>query len=304
MRLVLICIAGSLWVPTARAQRPPNFEFHSGFWVNLHHYLYEQASPGSAVASDTPAWRRALDYYRREMVKQDMLSREMEAVNNTLSDREAAASIEGSGLQPELIAVLEDAAPEYRQRWWPVHDAANRAWIAAVRPLLAKYGAGITGEVAAAFGTNWPDGPIRTDVAEYANWGGAYTTLEPTHITISSTDRGYAGRAALEMLFHEASHALSRGVTDALFLEARAQGKLLRRQSLWHAVLFYTTGEIVARHLEDYTPYAIANGLYDQGWPGALPVLDQDWRPYLDGKIDRAAAIRSVVRDYSVAPDK
>lgn len=304
MNLIAILITGAFLVPPTLAQKAPNFEFHSGFWVNLHHYLFEQASPGGVVASDTPEWRRAVDYYRREMVKQDMLSREMEAINNTLSDLERAASIRSSGLQPELIAVLENAAPEYRQRWWPVHNAANRAWIAAVRPLIAKYGGVLTGEVAAAFGTNWPDGSIRTDVAEYANWGGAYTTLEPPHITISSTDRGYAGPAALEMLFHEASHALSRGVTDALFMEARAQGKLLRRQSLWHAVLFYTTGQIVARHLEAYTPYALANGLYDQGWPGALPALDQDWKPYLDGKVDRAAAIRSLVQDYSVAPGK
>ena len=251
-------IAGVLLLPAALAQNAPNFEFHSGFWLNLHHYLYEQASPGGAVASDTAEWRRAVDYYRREMVNRDMLSREMEAINNSLADRETAASLRDSGLPSELIAILEAAAPEYRQRWWPVHDATN--------------------------------------------WAGAYTTLEPTHITISSTVRANAGQAALEILFHEASHSLISGVFDALSREAREQGKLLRQRDLWHALLFYTAGELTSRHLPGYTPYAIANGLYDRAWPGALPVFNQDWKPYLDGTIDRATAIRRIVEHHSVAP--
>jgi len=299
---VKLWIAGVLLLPAALAQNAPNFEFHSGFWLNLHHYLYEQASPGGAVASDTAEWRRAVDYYRREMVNRDMLSREMEAINNSLADRETAASLRDSGLPSELIAILEAAAPEYRQRWWPVHDATNWAWIAAARPLIDKYGGALTGELTAAFGTSWPDGPIRTDVAEYANWAGAYTTLEPTHITISSTVRANAGQAALEILFHEASHSLISGVFDALSREAREQGKLLRQRDLWHALLFYTAGELTSRHLPGYTPYAIANGLYDRAWPGALPVFNQDWKPYLDGTIDRATAIRRIVEHHSVAP--
>ena len=40
-------------------------------------------------------------------------------------------------------------------------------------------------ELSAAYQTPWPADPIRTDVAEYASWAGAYTVLEPTHITIS-----------------------------------------------------------------------------------------------------------------------
>src|SRR5581483_6822339 len=278
------------------------FEFQSGFWVNLHHFLYEQAM-GSDTVSDSPEWRHAVDYYG-DLAKKDMLSREMEAINNSLSDRETATSLEGSGLEPALVEVLQEAAPEYRKRWWPEHDRANRAWIEAVQPLVQKYGPALTRELATAYGASWPADPIRTDVAEYANWAGAYTTLDPTHITVSSAAPANAGQAALEILFHEASHALVKGVTDALFREVQEQGKFLPRQDAWHALLFYTTGTIVARHLDGYTPYWIANGLSDPGWKGLLPIFERDWQPYLDRKTDRATAVRRLVEDYGTARQK
>jgi hypothetical protein len=138
-------------------------------------------------------------------------------------------------------------------------------------------------------------------VAVYASWAGAYTTLEPTHITVSSTDPGYQGDAALEMLFHEASHSMIEQVQKALSAEAESQGKLFPRRTFWHALLFYTAGELTRRHVDGYTPYAIKHGLYDSGWPGALPVLEKDWKPYLDGKIDLTTAVQRMVADYGVS---
>jgi len=172
----------------------------------------------------------------------------------------------------------------------------------AVSPLLSKYGEALKKELATVYQTEWPAAPIRTDVAEYANWSGAYTTLEPTHITVSSVQSGNQGDAALEILFHEASHAMFREIGNKLFAEVRAQKKLFRRQDFWHAVLFYSAGEMVRRHIDGYTPYAIKNGVLDRGWPGALEALDSDWKPYLDGKTDLATAIHRLVTDYGVAP--
>jgi hypothetical protein len=108
----------------------------------------------------------------------------------------------------------------------------------------------------------------------------------------------------LEVLFHEASYALIFEVRDSLSREAQAQGRVLRREDLWHALLFYTTGEIVRRHLDGYTPYAIKLRLYDRAWPDALAVFDQDWRPYLEGKTDYETAVRRVVADYSSAENR
>jgi hypothetical protein len=223
----------------------------------------------------------------------------MEDINNSLAAAEGASSLEGSGLPPELIVVLESAAPFYRQRWWPEHNRANLAWVAAVRPLVEKHATALKEELAKAYRVAWQDGAIRTDITQYAGLG-AYTTLEPTHITVSSADPANAGQTSLEILFHEASHALIGPIRELLSREAQRQGTTLRRGDAWHALLFYTTGEIVRRRLDGYTPYAIKGGLYERAWPGALTVFDTDWKPYQDGKIDISTAVRGVVANYSV----
>jgi hypothetical protein len=274
------------------------FDFHSGFWVNLHQFLYVQAR-ADAESSDSGPWRAAVDYYKKQMIQHDHLSAEMATVNNALSDMESTTSLKASGLDPALIAVLEAAAPVYRERWWPEHDRGNHAWITSAQDLVEKYGTDLTKELAKVYKAAWPDQPIRTDVAVYASWAGAYTTLGPTHITVSSVDPSNSGTAALEILFHEASHALVRRVREALSRQAESGARELRRPNLWHAVLFYTAGTLVERHVENYSMYAIKNGLFDRAWPGALEVLDQDWKPYLDGKTDMDSAVRRLATDYS-----
>ena len=292
-------LAAFILLPAARADS--TFEFHNGFWINLHHFLYEQARIDTPPAPTSPAWQNALNYYGDEVIKLDLMTDAAAHTNNRLSNLEDKSSLHDSGLPPDLVAVLESAAPYYRDHWWPQHDRANRAWIAAVEPLVSKYGESLKKELAAAYQTDWPTTTIRVDVTEYANWAGAYTTLRPTHITISSVNAGNQGDAALEILFHEASHSIAGKMRTALTDEAKAQNKLFRRREFWHAVLFYTTGEIVRSHLDGYTPYALKNGLYDRAWAGAPEVLDADWKPYLNGKLDLATAIHNLVMDYGVA---
>jgi hypothetical protein len=277
------------------------FEFHSGFWVNLHHFLYEQAKAESSPRSSSPEWLAALDYYRREVIKRDLLSDQAAKINNQLSNLEDAPSLRDSGLPADLIAALNVAAPIYKARWWPEHDRANHAWIEVVEPLISKHSGSLKKELAAAYLTDWPATPIRTDVVEYANWSGAYTTLRPTHITVSSVNPGNQGDAALEILFHEASHAMFTQIGNALSAEVKAQNRLFRRSDLWHAVLFYTAGEMVRRHLDGYIPYAVKNGLYDRAWQGVPEILELDWKPYLDGKVDLATAVRSLVDAYGIS---
>jgi len=89
-------------------------------------------------------------------------------------------------------------------------------------------------EIAAAYQTPWPATPIRVDVAAFAGPDGAYTTIEPTHITISSTDKGYQGDAALEMLYHESSHSLDEKVRTALENERVKQGLFFKRRGFSH----------------------------------------------------------------------
>ncbi len=316
----------------------PVFEFHSGFWINLHHFLYQQArlrkgtvtrsgqgevpgrAPGAALVSTeglTPAerqgWTAALDYYSSDLADRDLLfNGDMVLIKNRLAALEACADLSGqksrecaSGLRPGLIAALEAAAPVYRARWWPEHDRANRSWVTSAGPLVRRFGAGLAQQLAATYRAAWPVGRLRVDVVIYGGPFGAYTTLDPVHLTISSSDLRNQGPAALEVLFHEASHTLAGAVRDAIVRECRARGKPIPRD-LWHALLFYTTGEMVKRALSapegsvggsvgNYTPYAYRHGLYARGWSDYQRGLERYWQPYLDGKTEFDTAVARLV---------
>lgn len=297
--LIIVALIATVTIGHA-AERQTTFDFHSNFWVNLHHFLYEQAIAKQPEPVDAPEWQAAMNLYRKEIVKYDLLSRDISGINTELTQLDGAASLKGAHLSADLVQALEGAAPFYRARWWPQHDRANRAWIEAATPLVAKNEAVLRKELAAAYQTPWPSGTVRTDVTEYASWSGGYTTVEPTHITISSTALANQGDAALEILFHEASHGLIRKVMEALSAQLDAQNKLFQRRQFWHALLFYTVGEYVRASLDDYTPYAVRHGLYDRSWQGANGVLKKDWQPYLDGRIDMTTAVKRMVDDYGV----
>lgn len=317
----------------------PIFELHSGFWLNLHHFLYEQArirdqeeiirgeggslplpngTATKARDADSPAWQTAINYYSKNLARRDLqVDQNMIQINNVLADLETCADLSGtssptcaSGLRPEMVAVLEAAAPVYRKHWWKEQDRQNREWIESVAPLVRRIGGTLADELAVVYHATWPQNPIRVDVVFYAGPFGAYTSLDPTHITVSSSDPRNQGLSAFEILFHEASHPLATAVQDGILNACHERGIPIPRD-LWHALLFYTTGEIVRRAVADgrlrvpgespgtmpaaYTPYAYRNGLYSRGWENYQRLLETYWKPYLDGQTDFNRAISSLV---------
>ena len=75
-------------------------------------------------------------------------------------------------------------------------------------------------------------------------------------------------------------------------------------RDLWHALLFYTTGEVIRPAVftseqgtarSGYVPYAVREGLYKRGWENYLRVLTDYWQPYLDGKQSFDDAIAHMV---------
>src|SRR5712691_10075417 len=150
----------------------PVFEFHSGFWTNLHHFLYQQARlkrpgesaagkgstaapsggepvrTGSLTAEEQAAWSGAVEYYEKNLADKDLLfNGDLINYKNRLAELETCADLSGrsapgcdAGLPPEMARALETAAPVYRAHWWPEQDRANRAWIAGVSPLVRQMG--------------------------------------------------------------------------------------------------------------------------------------------------------------------
>jgi hypothetical protein len=139
-------------------------------------------------------------------------------------------------------------------------------------------------------------------------WAGAYTVTgneaQPVHTIVSSFNPSYEGFAALEMLFHEASHGIldehSDLVTRTIERASRARG-LPPPRDLTHAIIFYTAGELARRNLAgvgvaDYVPVAVRRGIWTRAWPAFKNPLEQFWQPYLDGKTTLEAAIAQIIQ--------
>jgi hypothetical protein len=326
LRFVVLCTASigatglAAQSPATRSAESRLFALQSNFWVNLHHFLYvtvrarrgldtrsavteslaDTAGFGALPASAKADWEAALDHYSRHVAERDILfDSALVAVGyglSRLTPERPPRTV--SGVDSALARVLERAAPVYRAVWWARHDAANRQWIAAARPLLAQHGDSMASWITRAFATRWPDRPVPADVSAYSNWAGAYTTDDPDHITISSLTEANHGTGALEMLFHEVLHTMDRELFERFRTAARAQGKRMPR-SPTHAFIFYSAGELARRAIPTHVPYAEAGGLWERSRDmGPMrPLLQRHWQPWLDGRIGLDEALRRIAAE-------
>jgi hypothetical protein len=305
-RALLLACAVAILAPQARptAQTGPLFEFHSNAWLNLHHLLWARSErvtlPADMPEAERAAWNEGRAAYAPYREKNLLFDDEMLAIKEALRAAETKTNLDGVAIDAGVKATLERLMPIYRKHGWAAHDRTNREWIAAAQTLVERHGIAINAAIARAYNVT-PDNPVWVDVAVFAHPVGAYTTTQPTHVMISSTDSGYGGYAALEMLFHERSHAWGRSLFEGITEAAGAQGVTVPPQ-LSHAVLFYTAGDLTARELKQhgiaYTHYA-AGGLYDRlCGPGCGDKLAAHWKPYLAGERTRADAFTALVASF------
>lgn len=307
--IVCGCAARDATTPTANrssGQTPTLalFQFHNASWINLHHVLWglsikrenvDRVDTAGLGDQDARTWSAAIEFYAASYAKRDFtFDNEMADINDRISRIDDGAGVADAGVPADLAATLSAAMPIYRAHFWPAHQRANRAWIASVEPYLEQHGAALSRELARTYRAEWPSDPLLVDVVQYASWAGAYATLGPDHLTISSADERNQGSQALEILFHEASHAIVRPLRDALDKELAAQNKSAR--DLWHAALFYSTGFLVKGRLgRAYVPYAYKNQVYTRAWAAYLPALESAWTPYLDGRTSFESAVHELV---------
>jgi len=230
-------------------------------------------------------------------------------INDALSTvDDPTRALPATGGDPALFEALNRAAPAYRARLWSQHQRTNAAWISTMQPQVERHERALTQALAAAFRTAWPTLPIRVDVSIAAGRVGAYTTDSgppghAAHSTISPIGEGADGAMGFEIVFHEASHAVDAHIMRFVREECARQN-VREPRNLWHAILFYTVGELVRRELgmtgdAHYMPYAYRFGVYDRGMSKERPALEQHWQPYLGGKLTFEEALRNVVRDVS-----
>lgn len=333
--LLLLCSTHTSPAQEAKTSSQPVFEFHSGFWVNLHHFLYLQGRIEAAQADvvlreeQTPlqykspapmeglpagqrnTWQHAVQTYAASWSQRDLLlNNQMVLINDRLAELEDCPDLAGktarectSGIVPELVTALDEAAPVYREHWWSEQDRTNRAWIAAMTPFLQSLGANLAAGLADCYQSKWP-AKIHVDVVYYAGQQGAYTSLAPLHLTIASADDRNQDEPGFETLFYEASHVLAVGVEQAVERECRRLQKPIPRD-LWNAILFYTTAEWIGRTQSaaqnddnahsKLTGQVTAESLKRRGWTDYQLLLERYWQRYLDGQAEMDTAVAHLV---------
>jgi hypothetical protein len=295
----------------------PLFTFHSGFWVNLHHFLYvlgraRNGTPESQriAVSKAPAdldgfsslkeqerqtWDEAIAHYADDLSKRDVVfDRDLIAITRALAVADDFAPLKGADLPASLRETLERAAPIYRKVWWDRHSRANQARIEDLRDLLIRHGRPVSDMLMRIYQQKWPEAGFIVQISAYCNWAGAYSVAGGP-IVMASTDEGTAGSEALEIIFHEAMHQWDDAIIPLLNSTAKRVGARIPRD-LFHALIFYTAGYVVSQVVPGHRPYA------EPMWArGSLPghaQLDAHWLPYLRGDGTFETAIEGLVAAF------
>lgn len=316
--LVLVlagCAAVESGAPVARGLPvEPAFVFQSHPWVNLHHFLRAEArraargakvdlAPQELSEGELVAWSAGLDAYAGFAQRSLLFDEELVALHVAL----AGVAPETRVLPPDvterigepLARALEGALPIFLERRWPARTRANEAWIAATRPEVERVAGSVLPAIARALEVPWPSQPILVDVTSETGPNLAYTTsaAPPGYAGLAAISPTVSGAAAVECAFHEAMHVLDAGLVRWVEEESARQG-IEPPPELWHALLFYTAGELTRRALGRAGTFRED---LERGFAADLPALDAHWLPYLDGVEPLDVALRGVVREAAVA---
>ena len=287
------------------AQSNALFSFHSNPWLNLHHFVRASArgapAPTGLPDEEGRQWAAGVEFYKPYAARDLLFDDGMVNIKSALRGAEGKASLDGIAIDEGLKETLERLMPIYQKHMWPEHDRRNRVWIAAAQPLLDRHGPALSQALTRTYESTWPNDPVPVDLSVTAGPNGAYTTGPPTHVTMSSSEPSLQGLAALEMLFHEGSHSAVSNLFERV-RQASSEQKVSVPPQLWHAVLFYTAGELTTRELKAhgiaYTQYA-GQGLYTNlCGAGCREKIAEYWTPRLDGTRSPAECLSALVASF------
>jgi len=323
--MAVLAMACLLVFSASQSASPKFFTYETDeFWLNLHHFLYvlgraEAKTPDSTEAAvvgvpreaerglqgltrdEQTIWAGAVTEYAKGLSLKSNLDQPMTSVTRSLAGIGDRPTLAGISLDPAAAAVLERAAPIYRKAWWTAHREANRRWRSSAEKLADQYGRAAIEFVSKAYETTWPAAGYPIHISGYANFAGAYSIGGANFLIMSSMTDQNAGLYGLEIMVHEGMHQWDGQISTSLTTQARALGVSIPRD-LTHAMIFFTAGEAVRRIDPMYVPYA---DKYDV-WPKQLsgsplpaqrlkPVLEEIWKPYLNGKGTRDGALKALV---------
>ncbi|MDX1671691.1 MAG: hypothetical protein R3211_05070 [Balneolaceae bacterium] len=249
------------------------FTVHSHYWINLHHFLYQEAKgsqqkhlqdDGYALleigedsvynhltAEEAATMEKAVEYYREHLIDRSLLR--MNDLRVGLQQQDPETPVGGADFSAPFQEALNGASPVYRRHFWPLHDARNRRVYNRHKKMIKIMEESVVDELERVSGDRWPDSRVRIDLTAYANFAGAYTVDDPRPNSVISTLDPFSGTTLfIETLFHEGTHLLfirSSPFRARIYTMSEEMGMEFPGY-LWHICQFYLTGRIVQDLLE------------------------------------------------------
>ena len=337
--VVAAAIVVALLIPISPAAQTPApaamFRFSADdMWLNLHHFLWvlgraENKEPdagriavaGAPVESalgrarltevERTSWANAVAAYAATLSKiPSVLSLELGRVAVPLSAIGDRPTLEGVAIDAQVRAVLEAAAPAYRNAWWPAHRARHQAYHTRLMSLLDRHGAAMHDFITRVYGLQWPPEGFPVHYAAYVSPQGNYSISSPSGpmlVLETNENPANAGLYPLEIVFHEGMHQWDRDVATLLRGQAERLNVTLPID-LSHALIFYTAGDAVRRIDPAYVPLADFSGIWGFRLSGSpvpaerlLEPLRARWQPYLDGRGTRDEVLAAMVAAAAAA---
>lgn len=289
-----------------------HFEFHSNFWLNLHHYLFNvardhdaEALPGHLSASglsaeDVAVVASAAAFYRDNLIDKSLLfNRDLTAMKRVFIRTQADEEVVLEEYR-DLEAHVRRVRPIYARHFWPGHRRANQQVLDENLPLAVRLEKAVFARIAELSQNQWPDHKVRVDITYVANWAGAYTTVNPIVHAVIRSSRWESPYDWIEILFHEPTHAMiapdEGAVAEAI---ERVSGRLGVKPAggLWHAILFYIAGTAVQEALAEedieYALFMFRNDVFSR----SHELLRRHMPAYVAGEVSLERAIENILMD-------
>jgi len=299
-----------------RIAESEKYTFHSNFWINMHHFLYQQAkNRGVARKYGQPErallkklsprmktrYDEAIAYYQKNIIKKSLFNDELLANRNAFILNKSRSKLRGKQFNKSLKQVLNNFASTYKKHFWKMHHQANQKIVKRYLPTIQQFENKIFDLLEKWAQNPWKKGKIRVDLTKFANWAGAYTTTQPTIVTLSSVDNRHKGGLFIEILFHEPSHSIISprryAIANTINEVVTVSGKKAPR-IFWHLVLFYFAGKATQMQ---YEKVGKPHKFYMQRHlisPFNFALMEKHFAPYFADKTTLKQAITSILAEW------
>ncbi len=253
------------------------FEFNINFWVNLHHFLYQESymqlnHDSSLVTADFAQklnpkelmlWHSTITFYKNEVHKTHFFHSDfMNAISSQLKRSKNQIKMpENQDITP-LLMQLKDFSEIYQKYFWAQHYEQNLNIIEQHLVSIKSIEVPLAIELSSLFQCQWQSENIRVDVSVFGALNRfslrniPYSTLGPTNIVMTSSGAlAQEPQLWLELLFHEASHHLvphNTGFVANTIKKVSTKLNVEPPRGLWHAYLFYIAGKVTHEKLKPF----------------------------------------------------